>query len=65
MSVSHLVINRLLLFCVSEQTAVLNLEKDKAKMAEAFLELDDNADGLCVVFLTVVSVMSLIFVLDV
>ncbi|XP_064172365.1 glucosidase 2 subunit beta [Anguilla rostrata] len=28
-----------------EQKAILRLEKDKAKMAEAFLELDDNADG--------------------
>ncbi|KAJ8251323.1 hypothetical protein GJAV_G00220100 [Gymnothorax javanicus] len=28
-----------------EQKAILQLEKDKAKMAEAFLELDDNADG--------------------
>ncbi|XP_061079820.1 glucosidase 2 subunit beta [Conger conger] len=28
-----------------EQKAVLSLEKDKARMAEAFLELDDNADG--------------------
>ncbi|KAG9343677.1 hypothetical protein JZ751_013055 [Albula glossodonta] len=28
-----------------EQKEVLRLEKDKAKMAEAFLELDDNADG--------------------
>uniref|UniRef100_A0A671S132 Glucosidase 2 subunit beta-like n=1 Tax=Sinocyclocheilus anshuiensis TaxID=1608454 RepID=A0A671S132_9TELE len=28
-----------------EQKAAIRLEKDKAKMAEAFLELDDNADG--------------------
>ncbi|XP_043090822.1 glucosidase 2 subunit beta [Puntigrus tetrazona] len=28
-----------------EQKAAIHLEKDKAKMAEAFLELDDNADG--------------------
>ncbi|KAK1154004.1 glucosidase 2 subunit beta [Acipenser oxyrinchus oxyrinchus] len=29
-----------------EQKAALRLEKDKARMALAFLELDDNADGL-------------------
>ncbi|XP_057203208.1 glucosidase 2 subunit beta isoform X2 [Triplophysa rosa] len=29
-----------------EQMAAIRLEKDKAKMAEAFLELDDNADGV-------------------
>uniref|UniRef100_A0A8C2EAT1 Glucosidase 2 subunit beta n=1 Tax=Cyprinus carpio TaxID=7962 RepID=A0A8C2EAT1_CYPCA len=28
-----------------EQKAAIRLEKDKAKMAEAFLELDDNSDG--------------------
>uniref|UniRef100_A0A8C1AT78 Glucosidase 2 subunit beta n=1 Tax=Cyprinus carpio carpio TaxID=630221 RepID=A0A8C1AT78_CYPCA len=28
-----------------EQKAAIRLEKDKAKMAETFLELDDNADG--------------------
>ncbi|XP_036408877.1 glucosidase 2 subunit beta [Megalops cyprinoides] len=28
-----------------DQKAVLRLEKDRAKMAEAFLELDDDADG--------------------
>ncbi|XP_046690760.1 glucosidase 2 subunit beta isoform X2 [Silurus meridionalis] len=28
-----------------EQKAVIRMEKDKAKMAEAFLELDDDADG--------------------
>ncbi|XP_066529750.1 glucosidase 2 subunit beta [Hoplias malabaricus] len=28
-----------------EQKAVIHAEKDKAKMAEAFLELDDDADG--------------------
>ncbi|KAB5531108.1 hypothetical protein PHYPO_G00137100 [Pangasianodon hypophthalmus] len=28
-----------------EQKAVISAEKDKAKMAEAFLELDDDADG--------------------
>lgn len=31
---------------IPEQKAAIRLEKDKAKMAEAFLELDDNADGL-------------------
>lgn len=31
---------------VTEQKAVIRAEKDKAKMAEAFLELDDNTDGL-------------------
>ncbi|XP_072532637.1 glucosidase 2 subunit beta isoform X2 [Salminus brasiliensis] len=29
-----------------EQKAVIRAEKDKAKMAEAFLELDDDADGI-------------------
>ncbi|XP_051988574.1 glucosidase 2 subunit beta-like [Xyrauchen texanus] len=28
-----------------EQKAAIHIEKDKAKMAEAFLELDDDADG--------------------
>lgn len=31
---------------VSDEMAVIRLEKDKAKMAEMFLELDDDADGL-------------------
>lgn len=34
------------MFSISEQKAAIGLEKDKAKMAEAFLELDDNADGV-------------------
>ncbi|XP_037648083.1 glucosidase 2 subunit beta [Sebastes umbrosus] len=29
-----------------DQKAVIQMEKDKAKMAEVFLELDDDADGL-------------------
>lgn len=29
----------------SDQKAIIRAEKDKAKMAEAFLELDDDADG--------------------
>lgn len=35
-----------IVFFVSDQKAVIRMEKDKAKMAEVFLELDDNADGL-------------------
>lgn len=35
-----------LLAIITDQKAVLSAEKDKAKMAEAFLELDDDADGL-------------------
>lgn len=31
---------------VSEQKAVICMEKDKARMAEVFLELDDDGDGL-------------------
>lgn len=31
---------------VSEQQAILRAEKDKADMAEAFLKLDLDADGL-------------------
>lgn len=31
---------------VSDQKAVIKMEKDKARMAEVFLELDDDADGL-------------------
>lgn len=31
---------------VSEKKAVIRMEKDKAKMAQVFLELDDDADGL-------------------
>ncbi|KAL7830732.1 hypothetical protein SRHO_G00318590 [Serrasalmus rhombeus] len=32
-----------------EQKAIIRAEKDKAKMAEAFLELDDDADGFVAV----------------
>lgn len=32
--------------CVLDQKAVIRMEKDMAKMAEVFLELDDDADGL-------------------
>lgn len=35
-----------LLSIVLEQKSVIRMEKDKAKMAEAFLEMDDDADGL-------------------
>lgn len=31
---------------VSEKKAVIRMEKDKGKMAQVFLELDDDADGL-------------------
>lgn len=31
---------------VLEEKAVLRQEKDKARMNEVFLELDDDADGL-------------------
>lgn len=31
---------------VSERKAVIHMEKDKARMAQVFLELDDDADGL-------------------
>lgn len=33
---------------VSEQKALIRMEKDKARMTEVFLELDDDADGLWV-----------------
>lgn len=32
--------------CLSDQKAVIRMEKDKARMAQVFLELDEDADGL-------------------
>jgi hypothetical protein len=34
-----------LILSVSEQKELIRMEKDKTRMAEAFLELDDDADG--------------------
>lgn len=31
---------------ISEQKAVIRMEKDKARMADVFLELDDDDDSL-------------------
>lgn len=31
---------------LSDQKAAIRLEKDKARMAQVFLELDEDADGL-------------------
>lgn len=39
------------LFFVSEQKAVIRMEKDKARMAEVILELDRNGDGLWVLLI--------------
>lgn len=32
--------------CLSDQKAAIRMEKDKARMAQVFLELDEDADGL-------------------
>lgn len=31
---------------VTDEKALIRMEKDKARMAEVFLELDNDADGL-------------------
>lgn len=35
-----------IIICLSDQKAAIRMEKDKARMAQTFLKLDEDADGL-------------------